>query len=152
MPTTSKYNTALEHFNSLVIKLDSGCWILSNKPTNFGYATFGYKNKEYTAHVFSYENYIGEIPIKHDLHHKCLIRRCVNPYHLEPLIRRDHFLAHPNSNVAININKTHCLKGHEFTVENTYKYGNKRMCVICRKNRNKTNNAMARLANALARM
>jgi len=31
-----------------------------------------------------------------------------------------------------NTDKTHCLRGHEFTSENTYMKGERRICIICR--------------------
>jgi hypothetical protein len=31
-----------------------------------------------------------------------------------------------------NTDKTHCIRGHEFTAENTYMKGEHRICIICR--------------------
>jgi hypothetical protein len=36
----------------------------------------------------------GPIPAKHDVHHKCHVRACVNPDHLEAVPERDHDLQH----------------------------------------------------------
>lgn len=47
------------------------------------------------------------------------------------------------------VRRTHCLRGHEFTAENTYTYQAKRFCRICiavRKKRLKTENPISNSA------
>ena len=51
--------------------------------------------------------------------HLCRNRRCVNPEHLEPVSRGENVLR-GDGHSARNARKTHCIRGHEFTVENSY--------------------------------
>lgn len=71
-------------------RLDLGpCWIWTagiNRGT--GYGSFCRRHGEgIDAHRFSYELAHGSIPEKHDVHHLCLRRACVNPSHLEAVTR-----------------------------------------------------------------
>lgn len=61
----------------------------------------------------------------------CLHRRCVNPDHLEPVTHRVNTIRGLGfSGVAAR--KTHCMRGHEFTPENTYiKPNGTRRCKTC---------------------
>lgn len=71
-------------------RLDLGpCWLWTagiNKGT--GYGSFARRHGEgIDAHRFSYELAHGSIPERHDVHHMCLRRACVNPAHLEAVTR-----------------------------------------------------------------
>ena len=65
------------------------CWLWTasvNKKT--GYAQFFRRHGEpVDGHRFSYELAHGSIPPRHDVHHLCLVRRCVRPDHLEAVTR-----------------------------------------------------------------
>lgn len=69
------------------------------------------------AHVVVYEVYKGKVPDGLDLDHLCKVRHCVNPDHLEPVTRRENVLRGEGL-AAINANKTHCKRGHEFSGAN----------------------------------
>jgi hypothetical protein len=62
-------------------------------------------------------------------------RRCVNPDHLAPSTRGDN-TRRGNALSAQNARKTHCVRGHEFTPENTIigktPWGTSRLCRSCR--------------------
>lgn len=61
----------------------------------------------------------------------CLHRRCVQPEHLAAKTQGENIRA-GRSPSAINVGKTHCPSGHEYTEANTYRWRNKRQCVLCR--------------------
>lgn len=83
------------------------------------------------AHRVAYEREVGPIPDGLQLDHLCRNRACVNVAHLEPVAPRENTLRSPIAPAAMNARKTHCLRGHEFTPENTYPQPGGRMCREC---------------------
>lgn len=63
------------------------CWLWTASVNHkTGYAQFFRRHGQpVDGHRFSYELAHGSIPDKHDVHHACHVRRCVNPDHLEAL-------------------------------------------------------------------
>lgn len=117
-----------------VCNLDSGCWPYIGHLTRGGYGLFSVASgTARIAHRLAYELFIGPIPEGHDLHHNCENRRCVNPDHLQPLLRAKHL----SITERWAGNKSHCLRGHELTPENTSKYAREkrgvRQCAICQR-------------------
>jgi hypothetical protein len=85
-------------------------------------------------HRIAYEVAYGPIPEGLTIDHLCRNRRCVNAEHLEAVTGKENTLR-GEAISAINIRKTHCVHGHEFTEENTYRapsMPNERVCRICR--------------------
>ena len=68
----------------------TGCWTWTRSLDDHGYARYagGY------AHRKVYAEYLGPIPAGMVLHHRCYVRSCVNPYHLEPKTRGQHIAEH----------------------------------------------------------
>jgi len=110
------------------------CWNWDKALNTCGYGQTTYQNKPYRAHRLMYELFVGEIPKDLELDHLCNNRKCVNPSHLEPVTRRDNMLRSSITFAGINHRKTHCVNGHEFNEENTYrrKDRNNRECRKCR--------------------
>lgn len=110
----------------------SGCWIWTGMRTNKGYArTTG--QPYFMVHRLSFESARGPIPEHLQLDHLCRLRCCVNPTHLEAVTSRINTLR-GDGIAARNLRKTHCLRGHPFTEENTvYRLDRQaRACRICR--------------------
>jgi HNH endonuclease len=86
-----------------------------------GYGIFGVNRKPLRAHRFAYEFFNGPIPLGFEPHHNCWNKACVNPTHLELVSHSEHprISAEVIDFGAFRRSKTHCLRGHEFTVENT---------------------------------
>lgn len=83
------------------------------------------------AHRVAYEEMVGPIPEGLSLDHLCRNRACVNPDHLEPVTVRVNNLR-GESPWARNARKTHCLRGHEYTPDNTAMRKNgTRACRVC---------------------
>lgn len=71
----------------------SGCWNWNGGLDRYGYgkvtATFGGKERQTGAHRASWIAYRGPILGNLELDHLCRNRRCVNPFHLEPVTGRE---------------------------------------------------------------
>jgi hypothetical protein len=94
------------------------CWLWTDVPDAYGYGKIIVKGKWYRAARLGYEHFVGPIPEGLELDHTCRVRLCVRPSHLEPVPGKVNILR-GNGPAAINARKTHCIRGHEFTPENT---------------------------------
>lgn len=117
---------------------NSGCWLwtASLRPGS-GYGQLRVGRTIAFAHRIAYELFVGLIPNGLYVCHHCDVKQCVNPDHL--------FLGTAKDNTQDMIRKgrqpkwrrSHCLRGHAFTPENTYEYDDKRrgfvrrMCKAC---------------------
>jgi len=131
-------NTVKEHISRYMkyVEISDGCWIWKGGiGGSYGkfYFSPNHKPKQVQAHVFSYLFFIGDYDRSLDLDHLCRDRRCVNPYHLEPVTRKEN-LARGDHN---HRDKTHCRHGHEFTAGNTILYDNRRYCRECCRKRSR---------------
>jgi len=120
----------------------SGCWLFLGSLDRDGYGQFQIgsrsdgSRKNTRAHSFMYKALVGAIPEGKYLDHKCRVRCCANPHHLEPVTMRENTLR-GISPAAVNAKKTHCNRGHELTPENTYSRGQygfrTRQCKECQR-------------------
>lgn len=83
------FGDALERFMTRVDRnSETGCWEWTGPIHPHGYGQDavheGGKTRSYRAHRFAYANLVGPIPAGMVLRHRCDVRRCVNPDHLEP--------------------------------------------------------------------
>lgn len=107
------------------------CWIWNKAISTAGYATYWYQDSTMSGHVVSYTCLVEKVPAGLQLDHLCRIRSCVNPDHLEPVTGRVNTLR-GETLPATNAAKTHCLRGHEFTSENTrMARDGRRICRAC---------------------
>ncbi len=127
-----------------VAKIDvdptTGCWLwnASIMPKD-GYASFSFEGRTVRGHIYSHRHLFGQIDQKvYDRDHLCRVRHCVNPHHLEVVTKRENTLRGV-SGAAQNAAKTHCVRGHAFTDENTYVYirdgWQHRGCRACKRTR-----------------
>jgi hypothetical protein len=121
------------------VRIKHGCWEWIGAKNQTSYGLIEIHPKTCQAHRISYELVKGPIPEGLQLDHLCRNPSCVNPSHLEAVtcmenIRRGMSGRHHSSRHRQP--KTHCLRGHEFTPENTYiSPTGQKQCIICRRAR-----------------
>ena len=116
---------------------ESGCWLWVSAISR-GYGAIYWERKSRIAHRVVYAIARPDEDIDGlDLHHRCGVRECVNPDHIQPMPHKQNLeadgiierLRNPNQHT----NQTHCKHGHEFTPENTYVRPNgARQCRQCK--------------------
>lgn len=120
----------LARFNSKWVEDENGCWVWQGYLTR-GYGHFWTGQTMHIAYRIAYQVHRGDIPSGLHLDHLCRNRACVNPDHLEAVTPRENWRRGIAPSVD-NALKTHCIRGHEFTPENTYgSKPNDRHCRQC---------------------
>ena len=114
--------------------MGDSCWEWVGRKTKQGYGRIAVGSSDKTVHRFLYERWVGEIPVGLVLDHLCRNTACVRPDHLEPVTNRENIIRGVGAS-AINLAKTHCKRGHPFSLENTYvRPGTMgRACRICKR-------------------
>jgi len=90
----------------------TGCWIWRGS-FGAGYPQISYWGRLHVgAHVVSYTEFVGAIPVGHEIDHLCFNTRCVNPAHLDAVTPK------------INVQRRwaalpYCRNGHLRTFDNT---------------------------------
>lgn len=132
-PPTKIVATASERFWARFVKVPSGCWQWTAALDVHGYGHISVDGRQRGAHQAAWEILVGPIPEGFTIDHLCRNRGCVNPSHLEPVTRGENVLRGIGF-AGVNVRKTHCPKGHEYTPENTYVNPNSghRLCRVCR--------------------
>ena len=139
-PTGSNAKPAVDRFFEKV-ELAGDCWRWTNSLDDSGYGMFSAgserrKSHIVRAHIWSYEYFVDEVPEGLQLDHlchnpsctdgtDCVHRRCVNPWHLEPVPPL------VNSQRGCGARRKKCPQGHKYTPQNTYI--NPRGAQVCRK-------------------
>lgn len=89
------------------------------------------------AHRFVYEQAHGSIPEGMQICHTCDNPACIRLDHLFLGSAKDNAQDRDFKGRRRNQNdlKTHCIHGHEFSLENTWTDGRRRQCKTCLRNR-----------------
>lgn len=118
-----------------VIKRPSGCWEWMGARTTAGYGNIRVggriDGKTHLTHRLAYQLFVGPIPERHDLHHLCENRPCLNPEHLQPVPHLDHM------QLLATAKSDRCARGHLFDEQNTGKRpwhrNGRRICLACKR-------------------
>lgn len=138
-------NVIFKILSNVSVDKESGCWNWNKSKNQKGYGHIKVKEKGLKPHRIVFAEFNGEIKEGYVIDHICKNRACCNPDHLRQVTLKENTLENSNSLQAINAKKTHCIRGHAFSVENTYinnsKEGIKRQCIRCVTERNKYKSA-----------
>ena len=109
---------------------NSGCWLWLGGIQGGGYGIVRRGSKRdgsLVAHRAIYEHFVGPVPDGLELDHKCKVRCCVNPAHLEPVTHLENI----KRGFSYNARKTHCPQGHAFALHGGTRTNGKRYCRKC---------------------
>lgn len=108
----------------------SGCWEWTRGRFQYGYGKIKVKGHTLGAHRVYYQLINGAVPSDLVISHLCDNPPCINPAHLEATTQWENN-ARGSGVSAVNLYKTHCVNGHEFTQENTILGDRRRACRKC---------------------
>jgi hypothetical protein len=128
------YRSALDRlFDRIAFEPNSGCWLWEGCLSAGTYGSMLFDGRMQKTHRVAYQLFVGPVPEGMDLDHLCRTRICCNPDHLEPVTRAENLRRSPL--MDRNSMRTHCIRGHEFTPENTMTRPNGwRTCRECMRN------------------
>ncbi len=123
---SQRLNMLVELLMRNTIKTETGCWRWTLCCDSSGYGMTHYEGKSIRVHRLSAHLFLGldlsdsKVCSLHNI--ECPNRDCWNPEHLHLGDKQDNAIDAANLGRfgRKNKNKTHCINGHEFTVENTY--------------------------------
>lgn len=95
------------------------CWLWTAGLNSMGYGQFWHMGEHVMAHRFSYHIHKGKIPQGQVIDHLCKVPRCVNPDHMQAVTVFEN-TKRGNNHVSKYLTRTHCIRGHEYTKENTW--------------------------------
>lgn len=112
---------------------ENGCQTWTGAKSWNGYGQFRYQGRVQYAHRVAYTLLVGPIPDELQLDHLCRNRACVNTDHLQPVTGQVNI----NRGRLPQSEKTHCPKGHPYTLLNTIWYKGQRYCRECKREWNR---------------
>jgi hypothetical protein len=113
MASTAERITARTITGPISLRRDAPgpCQLWAGALDRSGYGRVWHDGAARLAHRVAYEIERGPIPAGLDLDHRCAVRACCNPNHLEPVTHRVNILRSAN-HVAVRAAQTHCIRGH----------------------------------------
>jgi len=127
-----KANSARTYILQRIIpEPNTGCWLWIMRSELRGYPLAGFSGKTVRVSRLSYEAFIGEIPKGMTIDHKCGVKCCLNPAHLDAVSDEEN-RRRAGVPSYINSQKNECIHGHPLFGDNvTPRSDGKRRCVTC---------------------
>lgn len=103
-----------------VMSVAGFCWLWTGGLTGAGYGQISVDGSKVYVHRLVYSEMIGPIPDGLVIDHRCEVRNCCNPGHLEAVSRWENTLR-GRSPMAAKAKQVKCHRGHLFDEANTYR-------------------------------
>ena len=157
MPTKKSYVTVTDQLIARILarvdkngplpaapnsSVEGGCWLWTGGRFPAGYGSISVGNENKLVHQLVYIGLVGEIPEGCEIDHKCRVRHCCNPQHLEAV---------PRIINVLRSRRPFCKNGHPYDAANTsYVKGNpnQRVCKACSREKTKAYRARRKLSHA----
>jgi HNH endonuclease len=119
-------------WSKVIPEPNTGCWLwLGGRNNQDGYGSYGVSaRRSQVAHKACYEILIGPVPGGLELDHRCRVRCCVNPDHLEPVTHRVNVMRGAGM-AARNAAAINCPVGHPYDDGSRTARNGWRVCKIC---------------------
>lgn len=113
---------------------NTGCWLWTGAVRSNGYGAFALGGRLVSAHRAAFGVFGLTIPHGRVVDHRCRVRCCVNPAHLDLVTQRTNILR-GESQAAVVARTGVCSNGHALVESNVYRVPKKgwRRCVACRR-------------------
>lgn len=123
------------------VQQSDGCWTWTGTRTLAGYGQLKVNGKPTYAHRFSLILAGISVPADAVVRHSCDTPSCVNPRHLIVGTQQENMAdAQLKGRLVGGPRKERCLRGHDFTDENSYWAGGRRQCRACKAERGRAYN------------
>lgn len=128
-----KFEHHYRFLSKISINDKTGCWDWMAGKNKAGYGKYCIGRYDFMAHRVSYSIFIEQPDENLVLDHFfCKNKSCCNPDHLRQVTHGVNTLENSVSASALNKKKTHCKKGHLFSLSNTRIAKNgQRVCRSC---------------------
>jgi hypothetical protein len=113
----------------ITVDINTGCWLWNGAKTQGGYATVYVDGRLTSGHRFMFEQITGAIPESYELDHKCSVRHCINPDHLEPVLHKENIRRGAGPMFRNGL----CQRGHVIAETGVHISGKHQRCLACRK-------------------